>query len=154
MKVSVSGLREIEKQMENLSRAASKGAARRAAVQAMQPMADLAKSLAPDDPVTGAPDLHRSIAVSSSSKPGRSIKRLFEGPMQVNVFMGPTREGYPQAMFQEFGTIKHAAQPYMRPAWDQDKMAMLDRLKEALADQVTKAVARADRRAARAAAQG
>ena len=151
MKIKVTGLKEIEAQMKNLTRAASKGAARRAAVSAMQPMAKLAASLAPDDPRTGAPDLHRSIEVSSSSKPGRSVAKLFEGPTQVNVFMGPTSGGYPQAIFQEFGTYKEPAQPYMRPAWDQDKMALLDRLKDNLWSEVQKAVGRAARKAARAA---
>lgn len=151
MKVTVTGLKDVELQLQRLSRAASKGVGRRAAIKAMKPMADLAASLAPDDPTTPPLDLHTSIEVSSSSKPGRAFARLFEGPTQVNVFMGPTSAGYPQAVMQEFGTVKMQAHPYMRPAWDQDRFAMLERLKDNLWIEVQKSIARAERKAARAA---
>jgi HK97 gp10 family phage protein len=154
VKVEVKGLRELEQQLDKLTRAGAKGAARRASLKALQPMADLAASLAPDDASTPVPDLHTSIKVSTKVKAGRSLKRVFEGPTQVNTYMGPTAEGYPQAIYQEFGTVKMQPRPYMRPAWDQDRLALLGRLKANLWDEVTKSISRAAARAARLKAKG
>lgn len=154
MTVKVEGLRDLEKQLLRLSAAAAKGVARRSAIKAMQPMADIATRLAPDDVVTPAPDLHTSIAVSTRQKGGRSKMEAFDGPTQVTVHMGPTKGGYPQAIYQEFGTVKMKAQPYMRPAWDMDKMAMLERLRKLLWIEVEKTIARAEKRAAKLAQRG
>lgn len=87
-------------------------------VAALQPMAETARFLAPDDPGTGPPwDLKSSIEVSTKRRGVKSFERL----ERAAAFMGPTRFGYPQAMFQEFGTINMVATPYMRPAFDADK---------------------------------
>ena len=59
----------------------------------------------------------------------------------------------PSAWTQEFGTRHHSAQPFMRPAFDQDHLSLLDRLKVELWADIQKAIARAERRAARLAAQ-
>lgn len=181
MKVTVTGLKDLEKQMQNLSRAASKGAARRAAIKAMRPMADLASSLAPRD--TG--ELAASIIVSAKAKGAaadvgkaefaavmrqggsraeaasalRTARRNSDaasGAPSIELFMGPTvgatKKDAIKRIAQEFGTIKMAAHPYMRPAWDQDKNAMLERLKANLWEEVEKSLVRAQKRAAKAAA--
>lgn len=54
---------------------------------------------------------------------------------------------------QEFGSIKQAPQSYMRPAWDQDREALLGRLKVEIWAEIRKAIVRAEKRAARAAAK-
>ena len=152
--VEVTGLRDLEARLSELSRASGKAALRRAGIKSMQPMAEIARALAPDDPATPPPDdLKSSIAVSSKMKAGRSSRRAAEGRSSVNVYMGPTKSGYPQAIMQEFGTIHHAPQPYMRPAWDQDHGAMLERLKSEMWAEVLKTIRRAEKRAARAAAK-
>lgn len=183
MKVRVEGLRELEKQFERLSAAAAKGAGRRAAVKAMEPMAAIARSLAPKD--TG--ELGKSITVSAKATGagGRIGKREYSAVLraggtkaeavgalrdarraaksvraapEVELFMGPaqglTKREAIKRIAQEFGTFKMAPHPYMRPAWDQDKAAMLDRLKAELWREVEKAIARSEKRAARAAGRG
>tara|TARA_R100000049_G_C1899371_1_gene49895 strand:- start:490 stop:729 length:240 start_codon:yes stop_codon:yes gene_type:complete len=65
----------------------------------------------------------------------------------VEMFVGPGPD--PAAWNQEFGNIHHDAQPFLRPAWDQDQRALLDRLKVELWADIEKALTRARRRAAR-----
>lgn len=65
----------------------------------------------------------------------------------IELLAGPGR--HPQAHMQEFGTVHHGAQPYMRPAWDSTQDEMLALVTRDLAAEVEKAVARARRKAAR-----
>ena len=118
--VSVEGFKELEKELERLGGIAAKKAVARAALRkAMQPMHKMAVSLAPDDPRTGPPyDLKKSIKISSSVKVGRSYKKMLRTQGAVEIYMGPTKFGYPQAIMQEFGTVRGVAPVrYMTRAW-------------------------------------
>ena len=149
--VTLSGFKALEAALEQMSKAVGKGVLRRAGIKALRPVAKVAAGMAPDDPATFAPkDLKTSIAVSSKVKVGRSALRLTEGKSAVEVYMGPTKDGYPQAILQEFGTIHHPPQAYMRPAWDSGKGKVLDDLKRELWSEVEKAAARAAKKAAKA----
>jgi HK97 gp10 family phage protein len=118
--VKVEGLRELDAALSAIAKQTTrKSVARRALKQAGEPILARARSLAPDDPRTRAPlDLTDSMALSSRQKSGRATKYRKESPSEVVIHIGPTKEGYPQAIMQEFGTVHHAAQPYLRPAWD------------------------------------
>lgn len=97
------------------------------------PMRDTARYLAPDDPLTGPPwNLKSSIEVGGSQTQAKSFDKL----SAAIAYMGPTRFGYPQAMFQEFGTINMVATPYMRPAFDADKGKVIQIIEEGFAEQV------------------
>jgi HK97 gp10 family phage protein len=153
-RVKLSGFKELNKTLNELSRAAHSGVLRRAGTKAMQPMADLATRLAPNDPATVAPDdLATSITLSSRAKAGRGGLEASERGTRANIHMGPAASlpQYPRAIVMEFGSFKDVAQPYMRPAFEQDGSAVLDRLKPLLKAEIDKAVANAARRAARAA---
>lgn len=145
------GFKELEKELEKLAKpTARKASGRRALKKAAQPLADLMQFFAPDDPNTGGDDLHSSIAVSTklSGRQKKLHKRMFrndKAAVEMFVGAGPL----PQAHNQEFGNILHAPQPFARPAWDRDKDAMLKRLGDELWKDIQKAVARADRKAAR-----
>jgi HK97 gp10 family phage protein len=82
------------------------------------------------------------------------------GVPSIEIFMGPAqpargkKRAAIKAIVMEFGSFKDTPQPYMRPAWDQDHRAMLERLKGELWSELAKAIARAERKAARKAAQG
>ena len=54
---------------------------------------------------------------------------------------------------QEFGSVKQAAQPYMRPAWEASQGSILDSIKNILATEIAKATARAQARALKLAAK-
>ena len=49
---------------------------------------------------------------------------------------------------QEFGTVKDPRQPYLRPAWDAERIGVLEGIKEDLWAEIEKAAARRARRAA------
>jgi HK97 gp10 family phage protein len=155
--VKLSGFKELNQALNDLPKGAHSGALRRAGTKAMQPMADLAAKLAPDDPKTAAPDdLRTSIGLSARARAGRGGLEGIEKGTRANVHMGPsaTLPRYARAVVMEFGSYKDAPQPYMRPAFEQDGQAVIDRLKPLLAAEIDKVTARLARRAARAAAKG
>jgi hypothetical protein len=182
--IKLEGFKELEAELAKISKAAGRGVLERAGRKAMAPMADIARTLAPDDPRTGPPDLRSSIAVSTAAKGAKSEvgKRAFAQAMKsgastsaavaakrtalrefnaandvpfAELFMGPAEPEFRKkraaikAIVMEFGSFKDTPQPYMRPAWDKDSRPMLERLKKLLWDEVSKAVARAARKAAK-----
>lgn len=151
MTIRIDGFKELDAALQEMKTATARGTVRRAMMKAFQPMADEASRLAPDDPRTPAPDLHRTIKVGDAMKAGRSmfVKGFGFNDGQVTVWMGPTKEGYPQAIMQEFGTVNQPAQPYMRPAWDAGKDRLLEDLGSGLKVEIDKTAARAARKAAR-----
>lgn len=181
LRVKVEGLADLDAALADLSKAAARGALRRAGIAAMAPMAEIARNLAPVDDG----ELRDSIIVSAKAKgagadvgkaefaaalragQGRAAARqaLIGARREaratgsfVELFMGPT-QGKTKAnsikrYAQEFGTYKMAAQPYMRPAWDQDKDAALERLSDTLRAEIDKSLERARRKAAQVAAKG
>ncbi|MDZ4373558.1 MAG: HK97-gp10 family putative phage morphogenesis protein [Phenylobacterium sp.] len=168
----VDGLSALNARLAELPKATAKSVLRQTARAALTPMAETARRLAPDDPETGAPsDLKSSIEISPRQKSGTQIKRTFEGKSATVMFMGPTGDGYPQAMIQEFGSAPHVikprrkpklgfsvpgdsvvvsevqhpghpAQPYMRPAWEQHKRGALEIVKRELGERIDKAAKR------------
>ncbi|MFQ6777574.1 HK97-gp10 family putative phage morphogenesis protein [Cereibacter sphaeroides] len=149
--VSVTGLRELEAQLAKLSKATGKAALRRALKTAAQPLADLAQSKAPvGDTRTLAPSI--TVGTRLSERQAKRHRRMFrDDRASVEMFVGAGP--LPSAHNQEFGNIHMAAQPFLRPAWDQDREALLERLRADLWQQVSKAIVRAEKRAARAAAK-
>lgn len=162
----VSGLYEIERAMDRLTKAAGRGVLRRSGIKALGPMAEAARSRAPDDPATGGYDLKKSITVGtklsrSQKRAARKERRMTGDRTAVEVYMGPGP--LPQAIYTEFGTEPHtnaglfagtehpgtSPQPYMRPAWDGGKDQLLADLKKLLWEEIDKAAARAARKAAR-----
>lgn len=152
--VAVEGLRDLDAALSQLSQATGKAVLRRIGRKALEPMRADAQARAPDDPNTPDVDLESSIIISSRQKSGRQSKRSGEEKRSVVVYMGPSPDGYPQAIMQEFGTVHHGPQPYMRPAWDANKSKALSIIKDDLGAEIDKAAQRAARKAARLAAKG
>lgn len=172
-RVRVEGMKELEAQLERLRTATGQAALRRAGLKAMEPMAQLAQQNAPVETgelvgsiVVGAKATDAEVGkiqYASVKKAGgsdaealaalrdaRRDARGTRGKWFVDVFMGP-RAGRPRdevikGFAQEFGTVHMEPHPYMRPAFDQDKGPMLERLKGLLWAEVEKAVARAQKR--------
>lgn len=176
MRVSVrlEGFTACNEQLNRMKRATAKAVLKRAGTQAMRPMAAIAAQLAPYD--TG--DLAKSIEVSAKAGANtiglaqfaevmrttgdrvaarqalRDRRRVAGiGDHQVDLFMGPeqgTKDEAIKAIIQEFGAGENRPpQPYMRPAWDADKAAMLARLGPLLWAEIEKSLARTAARAAR-----
>ena len=147
------GFRELEQELAKLgSHTTRRASARRALRKAAQPMADLAQSMAPrGDTQTLAPSI--TVGTKLSKRQAGLHRKMFgndRAAVEVFVGAGPLSSAHTQ----EFGTIYHAPQSFLRPAWDQDQRAMLDRLKAELWADIQRTVARAERRAARLAAKG
>ena len=167
--VTVEGFRELDAALARLSKSAGKAAMRKAGIKALEPIAEAARALAPNDPATGGYDLAKSITVGtklskSQAKTHRRAVRDNKATVEVFAGAGPL----PQAVYTEFGTSPFinggrfagsqnpgiSPQPFLRPAWDSGKMQVLEDLKVALWEEIQKAIGRAERRAARAAAGG
>lgn len=150
--VRTDGFRELERALSDIAKHTTRRAVgRRALRAAADPIRDRAEQLAPDDARTAAPlDLKSSIVISARQKSGRATQYRAESKGEVVLHIGPTRDGYPQAIMQEFGTRHHPAKPYMRPAWDgEGGEKAIGRIGKALGEEVDKAAARAARKAAK-----
>ena len=156
VQVKVEGFAELEKELDNLSKAVGKGALRRALKRAAEPTAELMRSMAP----RRSGNLAASITVGAKLNNRQSglHRRMFrDDRSSVELFVGPSYlmgDGGRHGHLLEFGTFKMSPQPFARPAWDQDRRAMLERLKENLWVQIQRSVRNAERRAARQAAKG
>ncbi|MCA2012399.1 HK97 gp10 family phage protein [Cereibacter sphaeroides] len=152
---SLSGFRELERELEQLANhRLRKASARRALLKAAQPMAAIADALAPEDPASEFDHIRVAVGTRLTRRQRRLHRRMFSDERAaVEVFVGVAGT-HPAGVQQEFGNINHGPQSFMRPAWDRDHRAMLDRLKAELAADIQRTVARAARRAARQAARG
>lgn len=150
--VRVDGLRELDAMLGELPKAAAKGVLRRVGIKALQPMAETARGLAPDDPATGGNDLRNSITVGTRlNKRQSGMARKDEGKAFVTVHMGPT---VGHGLLQEYGTVNHPPQAFMRPAFSQDAPGAIDIVATELRGEIEKTVARRAKRAAAKAAKG
>lgn len=147
--VKVEGLKELEAQLDRLSKSTGKAALRRSLKKSAQPLADLMIDLAPRG-ATATDDLADSIAVSTklSKRQAKLHRRMFrDDRASVEMFVGPGPD--PAAWNQEFGNINHGPQSFARPAWDRDKENLLKRLKGQLWVEIEKSIARAEQKAAK-----
>lgn len=172
----MSGMKELDKVLaDELPRATARNVLRRALMSAAEPMAAKARSLAPDDPNTVDlnQELRENIIVSVRAHGADKGKAAYSGVLRgggtrseavaalkaankankggaaVTVYVGPTRKVF-HGIFQEFGTINHGAQPFLRPAFDTGTDEFMRRLRIELSDEINKAVMRARLKAAKA----
>lgn len=145
------GFKELYRTLDHLPEAVLSKELSPILERSLEPMRVYAATLAPDDPITGPPwDLPSSIAVSSRQRSGRAKSDRALGRFDARAYMGPTKFGYPEAIFAEFGTTQRhwkepgavkstgvmRAQPYMRPAWDTQKHVALNIIRDGLAERI------------------
>lgn len=137
------GLKDLEANLKKLKQGTGRGVMRRTIKKAAKPLADLMAYYAPDDPDTAVDDLTQSIEITSRLT--RNAKRMaragLNGSTAVEMFVGPASHAF-HGFFQEEGTRHHAPQPFMRPAWEEDKMALAERIKKQLALEIDATLAR------------
>lgn len=143
--VKIEGLREVEKAMEELGRAASTAAGRKALLEGGEILARSMRNLAPKD------EGHLIESIDVGTKLTRRQRSLHRRESPVEVFVGAND---PAAVTQEFGTVDHAPQPFARPAWDETQDDVLKRVGDVLMVEVEKRVKRARAKAAKLAAKG
>ena len=147
--VKVEGFSELDKQLEKLTKAAGKGVLRRSLKKAGQPMADAMQNMAPRGD-TATDRLAESVKIGPklSKRQASMHRRMFrDDKASVEMFVGPGPD--PAAWNQEFGNVNHGAQPFARPAWDQEARPTLDRLGKIMWEELEKSIVRAERKAAK-----
>ena len=138
------GFKELDAALSQITaESTARGVMRRSLKEAAEPMADLAQSKAPDDPTTGGYDLKTSVTYSTrlSRSERRNHARETRGDRAfVEGFVGAGPLAHPH--WQEFGTVHHAPQPFLRPAFDQDAQNFISRLGRSLAVQIERTARR------------
>jgi HK97 gp10 family phage protein len=151
--VKVEGLREVDAALGQLGKATGRNVMRRVALARLEPMAEEARRLAPVEDT----ELRDSIAVSTKLA-GYARRLNKRSKSEAEAHMGPAGTGGtkapPQGSLQEFGTKNHGPQPFIRPAWDGGKDALLEGIADDLWAEISKAAARKAKKAARLAAKG
>lgn len=102
--VRVEGGAELARNLNSLSTRLSRQIQLDALIEAAEPIRKSASTYAPVE--AGKPDLADNIGISP-----------VRGGDEASVVVGPTR-GFFYGMFQEFGTTRHGAKSFMRPAFD------------------------------------
>lgn len=143
--VKIEGLSELREALQELPKATSTNVLKRVLMSAADPIVSMAESLAPFK----SGKLKRSFKVGT--KLSRRQKAQHKKESKVEIFAGAG--ALVQAITSEFGTIKEAARPFMRPAWDANKMKVLKNIKDDLTNEIEKARQRLARKAARLAAK-
>ena len=142
----IEGLSEVAEGLNELSRATGTNVLKRALKAAADPISQAAKRAAPR--LSG----HLMQSIKPSDKLSRRQKSLYHKESEVEIFVGPA--ALVQAITQEFGTVTNRPQPFLRPAWQENKRAALDSIKDILAEEIEKARARIARKTARLQAGG
>lgn len=122
MQLKVVGMREFEKQLNRLSAALSKEARITALKAGGQIVQEAASDKAPrSDNPTSIGHMADNIVV----------KTTINKKHQSQVSVGPDAKHW-YGVFAEFGTSHHAAQPFLRPAIDENEDAVQDRIRQVL----------------------
>lgn len=146
MTIQLEGFKELERELEKLSKAAGKGVLRRSLKTAATPIATVANASAPVG-TTGDYAGSFSYSTKLNKRQAGLHRKMFRNDRDaVEAFVGTND---PAGIQQEFGNQNHGPQPAMRPAWDQEAMPTLDRLGPLLWTEVEKSIARAAKRAAK-----
>ncbi|RMC37498.1 HK97-gp10 family putative phage morphogenesis protein [Paracoccus alkanivorans] len=160
----IAGLRELQRNLERIEKTSTRKAVlRRSLKKAAQPMADLAEQYAPV--LSG--DLSEGIRIGTQvvNEAGRAAyaRTMREGgdkagavsamrdarraakasgqASDVQLYLGPSKDSF-YGKFQEFGTVHHAPDPFLRPAFDREAQPTVERLKPILWEEIEKSVAR------------
>lgn len=169
--VKLHGFKELDRALEEFKPATAKAISRRALLKAAEPIVADARRLVPVRFGHLRDGIHASTArghdvgkaaYAATLRAGgtkgdavaalRSARRGSTANSAVEIAVGPGRN--PHAHLQEFGTVHHGPQPFLRPAWDANKRKALDIIKDAMGDEIGKAATRAARKAAKAAKSG
>lgn len=164
--VRIEGLKDLEDALSALPKATARNVLLRALKKAAQPIADHARRVVPVDSGmlrdsikvssrvrnrTGLAEYSETLRGGGTTAEARTALRAARraggaGESRAEVSVGPTA---PHAHLVEFGTVKMVAEPFMRPAWEDEQDGALINIKSELSAEIDRAVARAARKAAR-----
>ena len=140
--IKVEGLRELGEKMRGLSADVNKKIARattNAGAQVIKKIAIRHAPVSPPEVTPGIPpgNLKKNIIVRYKGKRSRMTSEhvVTVRAKGAKVVGEPYRVG----IFQEYGTVNHGPQPFMRPALDQGKGQALEAMKKRLSERIAKA---------------
>lgn len=143
-KPDLRGFRDLDEVLGNLPKAVAKRTLRDGGIKWMQPLAADMKARAPV--LSG--DTRDSITVGTAlSRSQRKFAGIMGGrrdPNMVVIHAGPGP--HPQAIIQEIGSYKEPPQPYVTPAWEAGKDALLERVAAGMWEPIEAAAARAKKK--------
>lgn len=145
--VKVEGFAELGKAFDQLSESTARNTAKRVLKKAGQPVYDHFQSIAPR---SNAAENHMADSGGVSPKLSKSQKRgqnKIKERSFAEMFIGPGPA--PRALFQEFGTVNHPAQPSLTPAWEANKRGVLASIRKDLGREIIKSAKRLAAKAAR-----
>jgi HK97 gp10 family phage protein len=125
LSVRFEGGAELAKTLNALPTAVSRKIQNDALEAAAEPIVAVARRMAPREP--GGRDLADNIEQQTK----RAGVDEFGDAKAAMVVVGPLK-GFFYGHFQEWGTVRHAAQPFMRPAFEQNKERSLTIIKDRL----------------------
>lgn len=140
--ITIEGLSELQDGLLELTKATSTNVQKRALTKAAEPILDAAIAGAPV--LTGR--LKKSLIIGT--RLSRWQKSGYRKESAIEVFAGGSSLG----IFSEFGTAHQSPRPFMRPAWNSNKISSLNMIRQMLADEIEKARQRIARKTARLAA--
>lgn len=140
--VKFEGGRELERALGELPKATARNTLNRVLMKAAENMDDIASGFAPVD--TG--QLQRSVVTGKRLTQSQSRQQKKDGKHFAEVHVGTE---VPTGIFQEFGTFKEPAQPFMRPSWDSTKVGALKTIQTQLGIEIEKSRARLAKKAAK-----
>lgn len=130
----MSGLKELENTLRQIPKAMGRRAGLNALRSGGEPIAKAARAMVPVD----EGDLRESIDVTTRLSRSQTGDKGALAPVEMYVGPGP----HPQGVLQEFGTYKEPAQPFLRPAWDAERIHTLDIIGTSLGIEIDKAAKR------------
>ncbi|AHE52635.1 HK97-gp10 family putative phage morphogenesis protein [Sphingomonas sanxanigenens] len=138
MSARVDGAQSLVRKLDRFTEATSNKIQRQVLMEAGEIIADRARELVPVD----SGDLRGSITVSDKVRAydGQGLTLGIGGP--VTIYIGPQRGSKPDGFYGhmvEWGTVKMAAQPFMRPAFDSTRGQVQSRIRNDLAAAIAKA---------------
>ena len=171
--VKLEGFKELDAALADLTKATAGNVLKRALMKGAEIIANDAKGKAPVDTGKLAGSIAATTRVPAIADPGKQAfaEAMSKGltKAQAGKSARDARRAHPQAfarafvgvyasakvrgIWQEFGTSVHTAQPYMRPAFDNNAQAVLGGLKGDIRAELDRAAARAARKAAKLAAK-
>ncbi|WGL93768.1 HK97-gp10 family putative phage morphogenesis protein [Arsenophonus nasoniae] len=130
-RVEVKGLRELEYALKKLGDEIAVKALRKAGSEAMKSVLEDMKMHAGYNALSNKEHMRDSIKIRTNS-------RINDAKTQtvVTVRVGPSKQHAAKARFQEFGTVKQIARPFIRPALDYNRQFVLNTLTEEIRNSI------------------
>ncbi|MGC0845382.1 HK97-gp10 family putative phage morphogenesis protein [Pantoea agglomerans] len=128
IRMEVTGLAELERQLIALGEKAGTKVLREAGKAALEIVEQDMKEHAGYDESAKGPHMRDSIKIRSTTRA--------KGNAVVVLRVGPSKQHYIKALAQEFGTVKQIPDPFIRPALDYNKSRVLRILAVEIRDRI------------------